>query len=102
MELAIPRGTRARTARRPAAVALAAGIALAIAIASPARAAPGIAMAWGFNNDGELGNGTTEGSDVPVAVGGLQGLRALAAGTHHSLALLDNGTVMAWGDNDEG
>jgi alpha-tubulin suppressor-like RCC1 family protein len=81
---------------------LAAGLALSIAIASPARAAPGIAMAWGFNHDGELGNGTTEGSDVPVAVAGLRGVRALAGGTHHSLALLDDGTVMAWGANNQG
>jgi IPT/TIG domain/Regulator of chromosome condensation (RCC1) repeat len=39
---------------------------------------------------------------VPVSVGGLSGVIAIAAGETFSLALLSNGTVMAWGDNGEG
>src|SRR2546428_3028159 len=57
----------------------------------------GTVMAWGRNSSGQLGNGTTTGSDVPVAVGGLGEVTAVAAGTTHSLALLSNGTVVAWG-----
>ena len=39
---------------------------------------------------------------MPVAVSGLGEVTAIAAGTYHSLALLSNGTVMAWGSNDSG
>jgi alpha-tubulin suppressor-like RCC1 family protein len=74
----------------------------AIAVASTAAATPSVAHAWGFNNDGELGNGTTESSDVPVEVIGLHGVAAVAGGGRHSLALLQDGTVMAWGENFDG
>jgi alpha-tubulin suppressor-like RCC1 family protein len=57
------------------------------------------AKAWGFNEDGELGDGRTQNSAVPVEVSGLRGVVAIASGSHHSLALLDDGTVMAWGEN---
>jgi alpha-tubulin suppressor-like RCC1 family protein len=60
------------------------------------------ATAWGLNNDGELGNGTTESSAVPVDVSGLRGVMAIAGGSHHSLALVRDGTVMAWGENFHG
>jgi alpha-tubulin suppressor-like RCC1 family protein len=80
-----------------AAVVLAA---VTAAIAAPAQATPNVTKAWGFNKDGELGNGTeTEGTDVPVAVSGLSEVAALSGGASHSLALLNNDTVMAWGKN---
>ena len=59
----------------------------------------GTVMAWGGNRNGQLGDGSTEKSNVPVAVSGLSGVTAVAAGGLHSLALLSNGTVMAWGRN---
>jgi alpha-tubulin suppressor-like RCC1 family protein len=62
----------------------------------------GAVMAWGRNSSGQLGNGTTTGSDVPVVVGGLGEVTAVAAGATHSLALLGNGTVVAWGNNEKG
>jgi alpha-tubulin suppressor-like RCC1 family protein len=62
----------------------------------------GTVMAWGDNDSGQLGNGTTTNSDLPVAVSGLTGVTAVAAGGEHSLALLSNGTVMAWGANGQG
>jgi alpha-tubulin suppressor-like RCC1 family protein len=65
----------------------------------------GAVMAWGENTAGELGNG--EGgyerhSTVPVAVSNLGGVKAISAGEEHSLALLRNGAVMAWGYNING
>jgi alpha-tubulin suppressor-like RCC1 family protein len=62
----------------------------------------GTVMAWGDNNDGQLGDGTTRDSAVPVLVNGLTGVKAISAGGLFSLALLQNGTVMAWGYNDVG
>jgi alpha-tubulin suppressor-like RCC1 family protein len=62
----------------------------------------GTVMAWGANDAGQLGNGSTTGSDVPVPVTGLSGVTAIAAGGEHSLALLSDGTVMAWGGNEYG
>jgi alpha-tubulin suppressor-like RCC1 family protein len=70
-----------------------------MAVASTAPVSLSAARAWGFNNDGELGNGTTESSDVPVEVTGLHGVTALAGGGHHSLGVLQDGVVMAWGQN---
>jgi len=69
---------------------------------SLALLANGTVVAWGDNENGQLGDGSTVTSDVPVAVTGLKGVKAVAAGGAHSLALLTNGTVMAWGDNENG
>ncbi len=72
----------------------------------------GTVMAWGRNDQGQLGNGTTTGpetceselpcSTTPVAVSGLSRVKAIAAGYNYSLALLSDGTVMAWGENTWG
>ncbi len=65
----------------------------------------GTVMAWGDNFYGELGDGKSGRetySDVPIPVSGLSGVTAIAAGSLHSLALLSNGTVMAWGVNQHG
>jgi alpha-tubulin suppressor-like RCC1 family protein len=69
---------------------------------SLALLANGTVLAWGDNEFGQLGDGSTELAAVPVAVSDLTGVKAIAAGENHSLALLGNGTVMAWGDNESG
>ncbi len=66
----------------------------------PASALSDIAVAWGFNGNGQLGDGADEGeSDVPVKVSGLSGVEAISAGGGYNLALLQSGDVLAWGDN---
>jgi hypothetical protein len=70
--------------------------------ASLALLANGAVMAWGSDRFGQLGNGgfgTV--STVPVAVTGLAGVTTLSAGFNHDLAVLGNGTVMAWGANTD-
>jgi alpha-tubulin suppressor-like RCC1 family protein len=58
--------------------------------------------AWGANRHGQLGLGSTASSPVPAVVGGLSGVKAIAAGADHSLALKLDGTVWAWGRNAAG
>jgi alpha-tubulin suppressor-like RCC1 family protein len=72
----------------------------------------GLVYAWGRNNRLQLGNGTSDTASVPWArpvkryVNGvlqnLSGVIDIAAGNWHSAALLDNGTVFAWGGDDMG
>jgi alpha-tubulin suppressor-like RCC1 family protein len=63
----------------------------------------GEVSAWGANGAGQLGDGTEGGtSNLPTAVPGLSGVTAVAAGAHHSLALLSGGSVLAWGYNPDG
>ena len=64
----------------------------------------GSLAAWGYNLNGQLGNGSTSNSSVPVSVnmtGVLAGknITAIAAGNRHSLVLASDGTVAAWGWN---
>jgi hypothetical protein len=68
----------------------------------------GRVLAWGSNEYGQLGDGTNTDSNVPVQVkgtggsGAINNVAAVAAGGFHSLALLKNGTVLAWGNNESG
>lgn len=73
---------------------------------SLALCSDGILVAWGWNANGELGNGGGSDSPVPVVVSGgaLTGktVVAIAAGANHSLALCSDGTLVAWGINNNG
>jgi Regulator of chromosome condensation (RCC1) repeat/Immunoglobulin I-set domain len=61
------------------------------------------AVGWGDNVYRQLGDGFKEtSSDQPVPVTGLKFVTAVAAGGRHSLALLANGAVVAWGANGLG
>ncbi len=64
------------------------------------RASDGIAMCWGDNAKGQVGNGTTVGiADGPVAVSGAPAFVQIAAGGFHSCGLTSQGTVFCWGSN---
>src|SRR5450759_4373963 len=71
---------------------------------SLALTSSGQVLAWGYNGDGELGNGTTTSSSIPVAVSLPSGttVTAIAGGGQHSLALTSTGQVLAWGYNGYG
>jgi alpha-tubulin suppressor-like RCC1 family protein len=70
---------------------------------SPAPAGSGSKVyAWGNNQYGQLGIGTTNNCLMPVLVPGLSGTTAIGAGKGHTLALHGDGTVWAWGWNGYG
>jgi alpha-tubulin suppressor-like RCC1 family protein len=66
----------------------------------------GRVLTWGANANGQLGNGTTSGSTVPVQVWGVSNAvptpGGVAAGDAHSLAIVGDGVVLAWGANSSG
>ena len=61
--------------------------------------ADGSLWAWGHNNYGQLGDGTTTPSPVPVHIGTDTGWTAVTAGFDHTLALKSDGSLWAWGAN---
>ena len=74
---------------------------------SLALLADGTVRAWGSNIWGQLGDGTLENRPTPVTVldpadptGILQDVISVSAGGEHSVALLADGSVRTWGDNE--
>jgi alpha-tubulin suppressor-like RCC1 family protein len=58
---------------------------------------------WGRNTRGQLGDGTDRFfSSTPVPVSGLTNVAAVSGGGYHTCALLRDGTVQCWGENDHG
>jgi hypothetical protein len=87
-------------------VALAGVAAVLLAGQAAAGAAPagGTLRAWGHGNSGQLGTGTFDSSDAPVAVklpGGVT-ITKVAAGGRHTLAVTSTGQVLSWGYNFHG
>ncbi len=71
---------------------------------SLALCSDGNVYAWGENNNGQLGNGTTTNSDIPVKVDLPAGFTpvSVCAGWYYSFALGADGTLYAWGGNVQG
>ncbi len=61
---------------------------------------------WGENNEGQLGTGNRNDSEVPVLVDGgalsSKVVTQIATGTNHTCALIAGGTVSCWGWNFAG
>jgi alpha-tubulin suppressor-like RCC1 family protein len=53
----------------------------------------------GYNEKGQLGDGTLVSKSTPTQVSSLSGITAISAGEHHSLFLKNDGTVWGTGDN---
>jgi alpha-tubulin suppressor-like RCC1 family protein len=77
---------------------------LGAAVPVSAQTTSGQGWAWGSNGNGQLGNGTTADSTMPVAVTMPAGVTftTIATGYEYSLALDTTGRVWAWGSNGYG
>ena len=62
----------------------------------------GTVQCWGYNYNGQLGNGTATNGSVPSAVPSINTAVAIATGFYHSCALLSSGSVQCWGNNVDG
>jgi alpha-tubulin suppressor-like RCC1 family protein len=69
-----------------------------------AQTRSGGVLAWGYNQLGNLGDGNTTTSDVPVKVKLPHGAEVsqLFAGGWHAMVLTTKGVVLAWGNNESG
>lgn len=58
---------------------------------------------WGYNGHGQLGNGSTTNSKVPVDVSGMtSSVSVISAGPSHTCAILNTGGAKCWGSNGFG
>ena len=64
----------------------------------------GNAYAWGWNGDGQLGNGSTSDSSVPVRISAPAGVKftQVAAGYDYTVAVGSDENTYAWGSNHHG
>ncbi len=112
--LAARPSSEARAIPRPIAIDLP-GKALQVALGESTAYAlleDGTVVAWGANDEGQLGNAPTGASGelgihpkpsiAPVRVTGLNDIIQIEAGRKHAVALRKDGTVWAWGTRDDG
>jgi alpha-tubulin suppressor-like RCC1 family protein len=62
----------------------------------------GTVKCWGYNSDGQLGNGTTSNASTPVTMLGVSGAKQIAVGYYHTCALTQAGNVYCAGYNAYG
>jgi alpha-tubulin suppressor-like RCC1 family protein len=67
-----------------------------------AMATDGTLWSWGYNTNGQLGDGTTISKSSPVQVGALTTWSSIGVGGSHSVAIKTNNTIWAWGYNGYG
>jgi alpha-tubulin suppressor-like RCC1 family protein len=64
--------------------------------------ADGTLRCWGWNQYGQLGDGTTSDRGAPVAVSGVSGATDLATSGGHTCAIVSGESVRCWGSNSDG
>ena len=65
---------------------------------------PGQSWGWGYNSDGQLGDGGKDGRAAAVSLVALDDikLKQVSTGIDHALALTETGQVYSWGKNNDG
>jgi hypothetical protein len=62
----------------------------------------GAVRCWGYNGNGQLGDGTRSTRRTSVKVDGINTAVAISAGWDHTCAVLTGGALVCWGGNDQG
>lgn len=62
----------------------------------------GTLWAWGKNDVGQLGDGTTTNQPLPVQIGTATNWDSVASGYQHTVALKTDGSLWTWGTNEVG
>lgn len=57
---------------------------------------------WGWNIEGQLGDGTTTNRSTPIQVSNVSDIRNVFLGYQSTAIIKNNGTVLIWGDNNWG
>ena len=70
-------------------------------VAAPVSTAQNL-YGWGYNNQGQVGDGSTTNRSSPVQIGTLSDWASVSAGATHSVAIKTNGTLWAWGEANSG
>ena len=90
----------------PVAVAMPNGVSFASIVSgfyhNCALTADGAAYCWGFNDHGQLGDGTTSNRAAPVLVAGGVRFASLSAGVDHTCGMTTLGAAYCWGNNADG
>ncbi|TYQ14895.1 UNVERIFIED_CONTAM: alpha-tubulin suppressor-like RCC1 family protein [Acetivibrio alkalicellulosi] len=59
----------------------------------------GTVWAWGYNNENQLGDGTSTSSSTPIQVTALNNISSISSFNNHSMALSKDGCIWVWGKN---
>ena len=62
----------------------------------------GTLWAWGYNNYGQLGDGTVNNSKVALLIGSSNNWKSIGAGLYYSVGIKNDGTLWSWGNNNSG
>ncbi len=64
----------------------------------------GSLWAWGYNGNGQLGDGSTNNSNIPIKITNIDNTKFLivAVGASHNLAIDEAGSLWVWGYNNYG
>ena len=55
---------------------------------------------WGWNDNGQLGDGTTTNTSTPIKI--LEDVKEVSLGQGYSAAIKEDGSLWMWGQNDYG
>jgi alpha-tubulin suppressor-like RCC1 family protein len=62
----------------------------------------GSLLTWGYNGNGQLGDGTTINKQIPTQIGTATNWKSVSNNFSNSFAIKTTGTMWGWGDNSQG